>query len=112
MVCIRSRGLLVLMAIFISLLLPLTAFGEMRAAQQMEAISCGMPDCHCDCCPRGAAHFSNCRGCNSSLSYLSPCGTITYNWQALPYRLDLLTPVFKAVSADIFHPPKFVPSLV
>jgi hypothetical protein len=106
MVCNRSRGLLVWMALFISLLLPLTAFGEMRAAHQVETISCGMTDCHCDCCPMGAAHFSNCRGCNGSLPYLAPWGTISYNWQATPHRLEQITPVFQALGADIFHPPK------
>ena len=107
MICIRSRGLLVWIALFCSLWLPVAAMGEMRAGH-LEAISCGMSDCHCDCCPMGAAHFSNCSGCNGSLSYLSPCGTITHDWQATPHRLEQITPVFKAFGADIFHPPKFV----
>lgn len=107
-----SRGLLVWMALLCFLLLPLTAWGEMRAAPQLEALNCGMPDCRCDCCPQGAVHVSGCRGCSGSLPYLSPSGTISNDWHATPHRLEQITPVFQAFSADIFHPPKSVASLV
>lgn len=108
----KGRGLLVYLALFCFMLLPLTAWREMRAAQQVEALHCGMPDCHCDCCPQGAVHVSGCRGCSGSLPYLSPSGTISNNCQATPHRLEQVTPVFQAFAADIFHPPKSVSSLV
>ena len=105
MLCIRSRGLLVWMALFCSLLLPVTAMGEIRG-HQLEAIGCCLADCHADCCPMGAVHLSGCHGCSGSLSYLSPGGTTIYHQQATPHRLERITPIFKVLSADIFHPPE------
>lgn len=115
-----SRGLLVWMALFCSLLLPLTAAWGMKMevrAYQLETISCGalghcdMPNCHCDCCQQTSSHLNGCR-CSSFLTYLSPSRTILYDAQATPHRLEQITPVFKALGADIFHPPKSVSSLV
>ena len=106
MVWVRSRSLLVWMALFCSLLLPMAAAGEMRAPHQLEAISCGMSDCHCDCCPLGAARFSGCQGCSGSLSSLAPSGSMVLDLQVSPHRLGQITPVFKALTADIFHPPE------
>lgn len=91
-----------------SLVLPLTAFGEMRGLQPEAAgcaVSCQMPDCQCDCCRQTS---SNLRGCNcrGSTPFLSAYGTIILSWQATPHCLESITPVFKAFSANIFHPPK------
>jgi len=103
---VRNCGLLVWLALFCSLLLPLTAWGEMRGPYQQEALNCGMADCRCDCCPKEAAHVSGCRGCSGSVPCLSPGGMMLYHWQASPHRLQQITPVFKAFGADIFHPPE------
>lgn len=111
MLRIRGRGFVVWIALFCSLLLPLTAMSEM-CSHRVEAISCGMPDSNCNCCPMDAGQVSGCHGCSGSMPYLSPCGTIIHDWQAIPHRLEQTTPVFKAFTADIFHPPKFGPTLV
>lgn len=112
MLWVRGRGLLVWIAVLCSLLLPMTAGGEMRASHQPEAISCDMPDCQCDCCQRTSSPLNGCNCSGGSPPYLSPCGIIIYDAQAHPHRLEQITPVFKAFTADIFHPPKHSLSLV
>ncbi|RJR40897.1 MAG: hypothetical protein C4567_10340 [Deltaproteobacteria bacterium] len=96
-------------ALLCSLLLPLTAFGETRAIQQEGsgcALKCDMPDYRCDCCQHTASHMRGCNCGNGFMPFLSPGKTVIQNRQATQHRLELITPVFKAFSADIFHPPK------
>lgn len=115
MIRIRGRGLLVWMALLCSLLLPVTAVRGMNAemrAHQMEALGCGMPDhcnmpnCHCPCCQPARSQMTGCNCSGGFMPYLSTGGTIIYDRQAVSHRLDLVAPVFKTFTTDIFHPPE------
>ncbi len=106
-----SSGLLVWIALFCSLLLPLTAMGEVRG-HQLEPLGCCLPDCHGDCCPMTTGHFSGCHGCSGFMPCLASDGVIIYHQQVSSHRFERITPTFKAFPSDIFHPPKLGSSLV